>query len=164
MAWLVFWLMFHWSKTMYSMESYTTRDGLYHWFLRRWTCIWNRCFLVGTTTFYTEGWKHTSVRSPLSIFCKFCNVFLVSVCRKSETQDQGASSQSSHPSPRYHRDFGCESLLLKSCTVIPADERSSIHEANINILNAKTEQQLKEDRVICRVEWSVIQIMAWINN
>ena len=74
-------------------------------------------------------------------------VFLVSVCRKSETQDEGVSSQLSHPSPRYHRDFGSESLLLKSCSVIPADERCSIHEANINILNAKTEQQLKEDRV-----------------
>ena len=74
----------------------------------------------------------------------------LSVSRKNESQGQGSqgnSSQVSHPSPRYQRDFGSESLLLKSCLIIPPDERSSIHLGNVNILNAKTEEQLKEDRV-----------------
>ena len=63
-----------------------------------------------------------------------------------EERRTNVSSQS-HLSERFHRDFGAESLLLKSCPVLPPDERWSIHEGNINILNAKTDEQLKEDRV-----------------
>ncbi len=66
---------------------------------------------------------------------------------KFKEEGQSRVSSQSHQSERFHRDFGAESLLLKSCSVLPPDERWSIHEGNVNILNAKTDEQLKEDRV-----------------
>lgn len=45
------------------------------------------------------------------------------------------------------RNFGEDSLVLQNSKILSAEERKSIHEGNINILNSKTEDQILKDKV-----------------
>jgi hypothetical protein len=58
-----------------------------------------------------------------------------------------AKTDATRSSLRVERDFGKESLMLKNSKILGEDERKSIHEGNINILNSKTEEQILKDRV-----------------